>query len=498
MPPECKAWSKSAYAAATREPHPFIIDDLKQYADRTGFEDYLLNEEGYRNLLLAPLYFEDGLIGLLELASPHPGDLDALNATKLMEVTALFATAMKRSKEEKEDRIQAVIKEQYTAIHPVVEWRFQRAARNYSEALNNGTPVQIEAIVFPNVYPLYGLSDIRGSSTARNAAIQADLIEQLGLALRVIIAATQVRSLPALDEVGYRISKEAFAIEEGLLSGDEMRMLDMLRQEVEPLFERIKSFGPAVQAEVDAYYAALDPDLGMLYRQRKQFEETVMVINDTMGLYIEAEEAKAQTMFPHYFEMYKTDGVDYNLYVGASLVEDRNFDIFYLHNLRLWQLMTMAGLARVLEDLKPDLKVPLEVAHLILVQDIPLSIRFRQDEKKFDVDGAYNIRYEIIKKRIDKATVRGTNERLTQPGKIAIVYSQAREAEAYYEHIAYLQDAGYLTDEIEDLELNDLQGASGLKALRVTARVSSQTPAETPRPTLEITGDGAVHAVTEG
>ena len=55
--------------------------------------------------------------------------------------------------------------------------------------------------------------------------------------------------------------------------------------------------------------------------------------------------------------------------------------------------------------------VRLETAHLVLVQSTPLSIRFRDDEKQFDVDGAYNARYEIVKKRIDKATVKETGER---------------------------------------------------------------------------------------
>jgi hypothetical protein len=45
------------------------------------------------------------------------------------------------------------------------------------------------------------------------------------------------------------------------------------------------------------------------------------------------------------------------------------------------------------------------------------------DEKRFDVDGAYNSRYEVIKKRIDKAYIKNTTERITQPGKICIVYS---------------------------------------------------------------------------
>ena len=67
----------------------------------------------------------------------------------------------------------------------------------------------------------------------------------------------------------------------------------------------------------------------------------------------------------------------------------------------------------------------------------PLAIKFRMDEKKFDVDGAYNIRYEIIKKRIDKANIKGTEERLTVPGKISIVYSQDKDALEYIKYINF-------------------------------------------------------------
>lgn len=97
-----------------------------------------------------------------------------------------------------------------------------------------------------------------------------------------------------------------------------------------------------------------------------------------------------------------------------------------------------------------------------------MSIRFRPDERRFDVDGAYDIRHEIIKKRIDKAVVQEGKERLTQPGKIAIVYSHRREMHEYLKYVDYLQDEGYLEPTVEQLELEDLQGVSGLRALRVT------------------------------
>jgi hypothetical protein len=79
----------------------------------------------------------------------------------------------------------------------------------------------------------------------------------------------------------------------------------------------------------------------------------------------------------------------------------------------------------------------------------------------------YDIRYEIVKKRIDKAVVQGTTERVTQPGQIAIVYSQPGEALEYWAYIEYLQSLGYLTGNVENLELGELQGMQGLRALRV-------------------------------
>src|SRR5688572_32009050 len=99
--------------------------------------------------------------------------------------------------------------------------------------------------------------------------------------------------------------------------------------------------------------------------------------------------------------------------------------------------MVTCGIAVRAHRLRDRLPIPLETTHLILVQHAPLSIRFRFDEKRFDVDGAYNVRYEIIKKRIDKAVIRGTAERLTQPGQVALVYSHPSEAHEWREYIEY-------------------------------------------------------------
>ncbi len=455
------------YERAVKQGELLIVEDLTTYPCRTPIEEKIV-QSGVRNMVVAPLYYQDELIGTLDLGSPHPGDLHALNTLKLREVLPLFSMAIKRSMDELNTRVQAVIKEQCTAIHPAVEWRFRQAARNWMQHRKAGVMAEIEPIVFDGIYPLYGISDIRGSSIHRNAAIQADLVEHLRLAQEVLRFGYGTKPLPILDELAYHVGKHMAHLDTALAAGDELTILDFLRRDVEPLFHHLRAFSPEVDEKIQGYWATLESHMGTLYRRRKDFDDSVMLINETLSAYHDLEEEKAQAMFPHYFEKHKSDGVEFGIYIGASLVESGNFDRLYLHNLRLWQLIVMCGMARQAERLKGRLKVPLEVAHLILVQHTPLAIRFRFDEKRFDIDGAYNMRYEIVKKRIDKARIRGTHERLTQPGTIVIVYSQAQEAIEYQEYIEYLQAAGYLTQGMEHVELEDMEGAQGLRALRVT------------------------------
>ncbi|MBK5269739.1 MAG: GAF domain-containing protein, partial [Bacteroidia bacterium] len=174
----------------------------------------------------------------------------------------------------------------------------------------------------------------------------------------------------------------------------------------------------------------------------------------------------AQKVYPHYFERYITDGLEFNIYMGQSINPKKRFDEIYLRNMKMWQLTILAKAAKITHGLEQHLSHPLRTTQLILAHSQPLSITFRTEERKFDVDGAYNIRYEIVKKRIDKVRIKETNERLTQPGKIAIVYSQAKDAAEYTEYIEFLQNLNLLKPGIEKHDLEELQGVVGLKALR--------------------------------
>jgi len=473
----CHDFMGTVYEQAFREKRMIIIDDLKEHENRKGIENEIL-EIGIRNLAVVPLFFEDQNVGILELGSPHPSELNTMLLRNLHEVFPIFAIAVKRSGEEINNKIQATIKEECTAIHPSVEWRFVEAASNKLEKEEEGDAGKMERIVFDDVYPLYAVSDIRNSSVERNKAIQSDLLEHLKIAGNVLSKTYSVQKIPLIDELNFRIGKYIKNTKDSLHSGDEVQILDFLKNEIEPVFDKVRGLDEKVAKEIDNYKNQMDPQLGILYKRRKAFEDSLTLINDTISSLIDNAENEAQDVFPHYFEKYRTDGIETNIYIGSSLTREGEFYQMHLKNMRLWQLQTLCEIARKVNNIKPDLKIPLDITQLILVHSSPLSITFRQDEKKFDVAGAYNIRYEIMKKRIDKALIKNSQERLTQIGKIAIIYTQPDELREYQKYIEYLQSRGYVKGEIETFELDDVQGVSGLKAMRVGVNITQTASKE--------------------
>ena len=470
----CDVFMGSIYEEAYLKKRPVVVEDLNEYENKGTLEQQLL-DNNIKSMVIAPLLHDDEVIGMLELGASEAGRLNPMNTVKIENVIPMFTAAVRRVLGEMQTEVRAVIQEECTSIHPTVEWRFMEEGYDLMSKRRQGIKAQLGDIIFPEVYPIYGLSDIRNSSTERARAIQQDLINNLKEIEKVISAIIQRTHMPILDEINYRVNLEIEKIAGGLDSGDESSVLDFIKEEVMPTFRHFKNSDSELKAIIDEYEKLIDPKLGVIYDKRKDFEESLTAINEAISVYLDHVEQQAQNIFPHYFEKYKTDGVEYNIYIGQSLVKGKKFDSILLRNFRLWQLLTQCEIARNVERLKSELPMELNITQLILVHGESLSIKFRKDEKQFDVDGAYNIRYEIVKKRIDKAYIKGRNERLTQPGKIAIVYTQPKELEEYMRYINYLQAINYLNDSVEELELEELQGASGLRALRVEVNLQAVT-----------------------
>lgn len=469
----------SIYSKACRYNKSLLIEDLTKLQHKTSIETDLI-DLGLKSMIVVPLsHSDEHVIGLLEIGSPRPYELNSFRELKLGEIIGLFRMAMERGRDEIDNKIEAIIREEYTSLHPTVEWRFIEAAYDLlNQRSFSNTPQPVTSIVFRDVYPIYGQADIVGSSTIRNEAIQADMLENLAIIKKLLERAHQKIGFPLIDQYLLKIKQAILQLENGMQSNDESNILELLHTEVHPFLQRIEQEDNSLAKNVKIYLQKLDPELGIIYDKRKDYEDSVASINKTISKYLEKAEQKAQNMLPHYFEKYKTDGIEYEIYVGQSLLKTEKFNYLHLRNLRLWQLLTMCEITCKIEGLKNKLPIPLTTAQLIFVYNSPIAIRFRMDEKRFDVEGAYNVRYEIIKKRIDKALIEGTNKRLTVSGKIAIVYTSEKDHSEYLEYCDYLLHKGYITDEIEELSLAQLQGVQGLKAIRITVNMASKGEAQ--------------------
>jgi len=451
------------------EKDDLVFSDV-QATNQTALLERSLTVLPFSGYMLRPLYDQEVFLGILELN--YDGSFLSNEVLgRLEQLRPYLQLAMRNSIRHFHGRIDRQVKEHFTPLQPSVEWKFAEKAWEYQRLSEQGLETVMGQVDFDNVYPVYGMIDIRNSSGERNRCIRRDLLDQLQLISDTI---SEMKNYVSEEEtehlanIMFRNEVMRGRVADVLKAEDEMRVSDYLEQEIKSLFRHYGRGHEHLDVLAKRYLQSVDPVHGHLFRHRRDFDDSVALINDTVSKYLENEEAKLQKVFPHYFDKFKSDGIEYDIFIGQAIARNRNFDHMYLRNVRLWQLSSMAEIARLTASLQPEMKIPLQTTQLILVHSQPIRISFRRDERRFDVEGGQNIRYELVKKRIDKVRTKGSAERLTQPGTIAIVYTQDREAGEYEEYIRMMRKKGLLCGEMENLELEEVQGLSGLKALRVS------------------------------
>ncbi len=467
---DCKsALCGGAYNHLFEKSTYFTISDVKKYQKSAPNELMYKNlvAQGINSIIIAPIVSEDKMLGVLEIVSPNLHELNSINANKLQDVMPYLVDSVLRSKAKAENELELIIQQECTSIHQSVHWKFKQEAKRFVRAMVEGNPVSFREVVFENVYPLYGQIDIKGSSEARNEAIQKDLVLQLKSILTIINKIIELDSIPIYEQLKYTTNLYINSITEQLEVDSEQNISNFIKKEIIPLFKHLEQQNEDLKSLIIAYNAILDPRIKMVYKYRKAYDESVMLINKKMASLLDQMQDEAQGMYPHYFERFKSDGVEHNMYIGESITKQDSFNKVYLYNLRLWQLQVMCEMENAYYQMKSDLPMALDVASMVLVFNSSLSVRFRMDEKRFDVDGTYNARYEVVKKRVDKSYIKGTNQRVTEKGKLVIIYSQRSDEREYIEYINFLQSKKYLEEDIEIVDLEDLQGVTGLKALRI-------------------------------
>ena len=431
-----------------------------------------LHKQGIKSAIFAPIANDKGLMGILEIISYKPQELNSINANKLVDVMPFIVSAVERSSNEEENLIEAIIQQECTSIHPSVSWKFRQAAKKFliDSQKNKNSKATFSKIAFENVYPLFGQIDVKGSSDARNLATQKDLTLQLTLVDKVLEKLPEQEKLPIYEQLRFQIETFNSEIKNEFKVDTEQELTTFFKQEIEPLFIFFLEKKNFAKEEIEDYFSKVDSNLGVIYYYRKNYDETIALINKNMSAILDEKQVAAQDMYPHFFERFKTDGVEHNMYIGESITKEESFNSIYLYNLRLWQLQVMYEMENSFYQNQSEYPIGLDVASMILVFNQPLSIRFRMDEKQFDVDGTYNARYEVVKKRVDKAFIKGTEERVTAKGKMSIIYSHKEDEIEYLKYVRFMQSKSMFGDDVEILELQDLQGVTGLKAIRVSMK----------------------------
>ncbi|MGA7935969.1 MAG: GAF domain-containing protein, partial [Kovacikia sp.] len=456
----------SHFMQAVQSNQVLAVPDLAQDCRTEGGQKLL--KLGVRSLLLIPLVPQLGsqepspslsssrppVVGLVGLLSDCPNNFDALDCRHAEQLIPAFTTALIDAQR------QLVQRSFITSIHPAVEWRFLQEAERRSLGM------AAEPIVFTEVYPLYGISDIRGSSDERNRAIQADLLEQFQLGLAVVEATCACQETALGEQLRQDLLQQIQQLKEGVTVDAEVSCIRYLRDNLEVYFDYFAQCGERAIAAVEGYRSACANEHQCVYQARAYYDETIGKINALLRETWDRWQGKMQQVSPHYCDTEATDGIDHMIYAGRSI--DPKFGRFQLRSLRYEQLRAVCACAQTAFSIQEKYGTNMQVTHLVLVQDATVDIfHDEKTERLFDVRGTRDTRYEIVKKRIDKAVDEHTHIRITQPGMLTIVYSTSEEWEEYQQYMGYLTREGWTDQGIERGSVQPLQGVNGLKYARV-------------------------------
>ena len=436
------------------------VPDITQLPPTLGSRQMIAM--GTRSALLMPLIADVtvagqrvrnpiGTVVVLSNESHHFDGVDCHYAEQLLPTFTLALTHAMRQVQQR----------QFTSnIHAAVEWRFAQEAERRSW----GLPPQ--SIMFADVYPLYGVSDIRGSSHERNCAIQADLLAQFKLAIAIVDAAYDASGHALCHQMQLDLQEKMGELRQGVTVDMEVTAVQYLQDVVEANFNYFVQCSDKTREAVATYQAACSEELGTIHDARDRYDALLHQFNTQLRQVWDNWQIHMQAIIPHYCDVEITDGIDHMIYAGASI--NAKFSPFHLKSLRYEQLRGICQCARRAYQIQSEFDTALEMTHLVLVQDLTVDIfHDERTDRPFEVRGTRDTRYEIVKKRIDKAVDYETRDRITQPGELTIVYSTGNERQQYEEYLRYLKREGWVNDATESGTVEPLQGVTGLKYMRV-------------------------------
>ncbi len=455
--------------------HPYLIfyNAMDGVKNTKSIFDEQIHDSGVKTYLCIPLTHNHALSGIMEIYSRQLDQLDTETIHSLRALVPLLSQLSHDITMQFKKRIDEIIINRFTTIQPAVQWKFNYVAAQYIQGLENDEQnAHIKPVIFEDVYPLYGAIDVKDSTIIRNASILRDFsfkIKQLALLIDEL-------SRDGRHQLILDFSKRVDQITDSLdrISFDEsmVKIIEFFRKDVQPFLDEAYRQFPAKHAIISHYaqHFFTNRETGEFYRN--EFETSLRRINQLISKELNQFNHFIQGNYPSYFQKFRTDGIEYDIYIGKSITPQQPFSKEFINIFRRQQIISMARIALKAHQAKQSLPIALETTQLIFINPHSIDISFREDERRFDVEGSLNIRYEIIKKRIDKIRIKRSKERLTQVNKIAIVYLSDEILEDLNLSIQAIYDMGIIENTIEHLKLEEVQGIAGLKAIRLTVNLN--------------------------
>lgn len=456
-----------------KHPHLIFYNTLDAIKNTTSIFDERIKASGVKTYLCIPLIHNHALSGIMEVYSHRLGQLDNETIQSLRALVPLLSQLTYDITAEFKKRIDEIIINRFTTIQPAVQWKFNHIAAQYIQELENDEQnAHIKPVIFEEVYPLYGAIDVKDSTVIRNASILKDFgfkVKQLAL---LIDELSRDGKHQLIIDFSKRVDQITLSLDQISFDESMVKIIEFFRKDVQPFIEAARREFSTKHAVIEHYakHFFTNRETGEFYRN--EFETSLWKINQIISKELNHFNSFIQGNYPSYFQKFRTDGIEYDIYIGESITPQQTFSKEFINIFRRQQIISMARIALKAHHAKQDLPIPLETTQLIFINPHSIDISFREDERRFDVEGSLNIRYEIIKKRIDKIRVKRTKERLTQVNKIAIVYLSDEVLEDLNLSIQAIYDMGIIESTIEHLKLEDVQGIVGLKAIRLTVNLN--------------------------
>ncbi|MEM9326445.1 MAG: GAF domain-containing protein, partial [Bacteroidota bacterium] len=450
-----------------------VFDNELDIKDASGALEAAVIADGYKSLLLAPVVTSRGdVLGLIEFASPKRGAFDPSFLERLGDFGEIFEMGMNSFVQEIDQQVSLVLQKYFTPIHTSLEWKFRQVALDYYWSKTSGESERgIQPIEFRGVWPLFGQLDVVSSSQRRKSAIVEDLKSNIEALISLLSDVQGERSIEIISSYLSRLTAHQSVLQtENLDMGEERKLTGIIGEEVNPVLLDLKGdLSQALQERISQYFLQVDAQTKTFSQKRSEVEAGVTEINRLFAALLSREDQKMQTLLPHYITHSLTDGIEFDLYVGQSLLRKTHFHTYHIKDFRLWQLKLVCQMGHEVMARNQEASSVLLPAISLLVVAYPstIDIHFRGDEKRFDVMGAEGVRYETIKKRVEKAVVTDTGERLTQANKLAVCYLDEATKKEYIEYLNHMAKTGAIEEKIEDLELDLPTDSAGIKSLRV-------------------------------